>query len=99
MFVTVAHEISDSDRFWSAAEQGLPNLPANLKLHQCTPSIDGKTAFCLWEVNSLESLQDWMERAVGEFSRNDYHIVQTDRAIGLPTNASSAQTATAGTNK
>ena len=91
MFVTVAHDISDSDRFWSAAERELPNLPPNLKLHLCTPSTDGKTAFCLWEVDSVESLRSWMEPTVGEFARNDYHAVADEKAIGLPTGAAAAR--------
>ena len=94
MFVTVAHDISDADKFWSTAERELPNLPPNLRLHLCTPTKDGRTAFCLWEVDSVESLKKWMEPAIGGFARNDYHEVVAEKAIGLPAGGPSAQSAT-----
>lgn len=84
MFITVSHDIYDAERFWAAAEKELPNLPPNLKLHLCTPITDKKTAFCLWEVDSVESLKNWMEPLLGEVSRNNYHTVEADKAIGLP---------------
>ncbi len=99
MYVTVSHAISDADRFWAAAERELPNLAPNLKLHLCTPITDGKTAFCLWEVDSVEALRNWMEPLLGEVSRNDYHVVDAEKAIGLPGGAKLSQTTASGTKR
>jgi hypothetical protein len=91
MFVTVEHHISDAEKFWNAAERELPKLSQNLKLHVCTPSKDGKTAYCIWEVDSVESLKDWMENTVGDVSQNEYHEVNEEMAMGLSNIKSASQ--------
>ena len=94
MFITVDHNISDADKFWSAAEKGLPNVPSNLKLHLCTPSKDGKTAYCFWEADSVESLKNWLEGATSDSSQNEYHEVNEEMAIGLSNLTSASRSAT-----
>jgi hypothetical protein len=96
MYVVVEHTISDADGFWNTAERELPNLPATLKLHQSTPTADWQKAYCLWEVDSIDSLKSWMEPALSNFSSNEYHEVLAEKAIGLPQSASTVSTTAAG---
>ena len=93
MYIAVNNDISDADKFWAAAQQELSNLPPNLKLHQCIPVTGGKTAFCLWEVDSIEALREWMERVTEGMSRNEYYQVEMERAIGLPGSTQTSQAA------
>ncbi len=93
MFVTVEHHISNADKFWAAAEKELSNLPYNLKLHLCTPSKDEKTAYCIWEADSVKSLKNWLEGISSDFSQNEYHEINEEMAIGLPKTSAGTQSA------
>ncbi len=84
MFVSVKHDISNPQEFWSIAEKAIPNLPAGVKLHSSFPTSDKSTAFCLWEVESLDGFKDYLETATGHVSKNDYFVIDEKVAIGLP---------------
>lgn len=84
MYVVVEHEISDAEAFWGAAEEGMGNLPADLKIHQVLPSEDRMRAICLWEAASVDDVQRFLEEAVGPVSTNSYFAVEAENAIGLP---------------
>ena len=84
MFVSVKHAISNPEEFWGIAEKVLPDLPDGIKFHSSYPTEDKATAFCLWEVNSLENFKKFLEDGVGHVSQNDYYPIDEKSAFGLP---------------
>jgi hypothetical protein len=84
MFISVKHTISNPQEFWSTAEKTLPNLPEGIKFHSSFPTADMATAFCLWEVDSLDRFKEYLEEQVGHVSTNDYYVIDEKSAIGLP---------------
>ncbi len=84
MFITVKHDISNPQEFWSLAEKAIPNLPAEIKLHSSYPTADMATAFCLWEADTLDGFKSYLESAIGHVSKNHYYVIDEKVAIGLP---------------
>ncbi len=84
MFVAVEHEISDPERFWGKAQEIVPTLPANLKLHHCFPNKDGSRGICVWEGESVVAVKSFLEPKVGDVSSNDYFEVENKEAVALP---------------
>ena len=82
MFVIVEHEISNPEAFWEGAEK--IEMPDDLKLHQSYPNTSGTKAVCVWEAASLEVVSEFVERAVGRWSKNTYFAVAAEKALGLP---------------
>jgi hypothetical protein len=86
-YIVAIHDVSDPDRFWSAATDAMPNLPPGLALHATLPSGDGSRAVCLWEAESVDALRGVIDATVGDASRNEYFEVDPQHAgtRGLPT--------------
>ena len=87
MYVVVEHDISNPQSFWATAQEGMSDLPGNLKLHHVLPDGEGKKAVCLWEGDSEDQVRSFVEDAVGNDSRNTYFAVNAENAIGLPAKA------------
>lgn len=85
MFVAVEHTIQDPEAFWAKAGEIVPNLPANVKLHQCFPNKSGTRGICIWEGESVRSIQIYLDGQVGKVSSNDYFEVENKDSIALPT--------------
>ena len=81
MYVLVHHEISDPTTFWQA---DVSQLPPHLKLHHSFPTKDGSRATCLWEGDSVAAVRDFIERAVGRVSQNEYVEVENREGVGMP---------------
>ncbi len=84
MFVVVQHQITDPGTFFAAAQEGMANLPANLRLHHVLPNAEGSRSVCLWEADSIDAVRNFVEPAVGNVSRNEYYEVNAPGAFGLP---------------
>lgn len=84
MFVAVEHEISDPAAFWAKAQEIVPNLPAQVKLHHCFPTKDGSRGICVWEGESVSAVRNYLEAQVGQFSDNEYFEVENKEAVALP---------------
>jgi hypothetical protein len=84
----IRHYISDPAK-WNRSVKNImalieqPRLSAGLKPVEYLPSADGRNADCVWEANSLGTLQQFIERETAG-ARNGYFEVKTDAAIGLP---------------
>jgi hypothetical protein len=85
MFVAVQHTIQDPEEFWGRANEILPNLPAQLKLHQCFPNKNGTRGICIWEGESVKAVQLYLDGQVGHVSSNDYFEVENKDSVALPT--------------
>lgn len=84
MFIIVNHEIRDAAAFWGRAQEALPSLPANIRIHGVFPGTDGARATCLWEADTMENMREYLESQVGDVSRNEYMEVAQATAMGLP---------------
>lgn len=84
MYVAVEHKISDPSTFWSLAEELVEDLPAGIELHHCHPAPDGGRGICVWEVESVERLREFLDGQVGHVSQNDYYQVENKDAVALP---------------
>jgi hypothetical protein len=49
------------------------------------PGMDGHKADCVWEANSVEALQIFLDREIGSGATNEYFQVDDASALGLPT--------------
>ena len=86
MIILVNHKINNPGAFWTSAQENLPNLPeANVKrVIQSLPNADMTEATCLWEADSIESLNSYLRSKVGNTSTEIFYEVNTANAIGLP---------------
>ncbi len=51
-------------------------FPAGIALHSTFAHADGTKAVCLWQAASVDEVQDLVDSAVGQFSRNEYFEVR-----------------------
>ncbi len=86
MIIHVSHKINNPEVFWKSAQDNLPNLPeANVqRVIQSLPNADMSEASCLWEADSIESLNSYLRSKVGDTSNETYYEVNTANALGLP---------------
>ncbi|HEV2148365.1 MAG TPA: hypothetical protein VGR37_13265 [Longimicrobiaceae bacterium] len=82
VYVLVYHRIVDPVAFWKLRERPDPGRPVHLRLVQALPSRDHGVLVCLWESDSAETVRAYTERACGAFSRNEYHEIDGDEALG-----------------
>ena len=90
MFVAVEHTVQDPEAFWAKAGELVPNLPAQVKLHQCFPNKSGTRGICIWEGESVRAIQTYLDGQVGHVSSNDYFEVENKESIALPTGIKSS---------
>lgn len=84
MYVLIEHRISDPDSFFGTAESALSQMPPTIKLHHTFPTTDGTRAFCVWEADTINDVRDFIEPAVGQFSRNEYFEVPNKEGVVDP---------------
>lgn len=86
MIIVVNHKINDVAGFWGSAQQSLPNLPEAgvQRVMQVLPNADNTEATCLWEADSIETLDNYLRSKVGSMSNETYHEVNATNAMGLP---------------
>ena len=84
MYVLVHHTIHDPDRYWGTVQEATPKIPPALKLHQCIPARDGSRATCLWEAESIESVETFIEPLLGDVSTNEYFDAENREGIAMP---------------
>jgi hypothetical protein len=82
MYVSAIHEISDPEKFWGMDPDDV--IPEGVVLHSALPNGDGSRAVCLWEADSLDTVQKIVEENVGQFSQNEYFEINAENARGLP---------------
>ena len=84
MLIIAHHDINDPESFWGAAKDVTMNMPANLKLHGVYPAQDGKTGTCLWEADSVQEVQQFLDKNAGKYAKNFCYEVNVEKSIGLP---------------
>jgi hypothetical protein len=85
MHVAVMHRVTDPEKFFSTdAEQIAGGGPPGVQGRQFFPAKDGKSAVCLWEADSIDSLRGYLDSATEGMAENTYFEVDRERAMGLP---------------
>jgi hypothetical protein len=89
MIIAVHHLINNPDRWEQAVKRIMAlsengDLPKGLKGLAFLPGMDGHKADCVWEANSMESLQVFLDREIGTGAKNEYFQVDDATAFGLP---------------
>jgi len=91
MYVVVQHHIKNSE---SAMQRGQrlisgDGAPKTVKVLQFYPSVDLTEVTCLWESDTVESVQAYVDETLGDSSENFCYSVAADQAfaerpLGLP---------------
>lgn len=84
MLVIAHHNINDPEGFWAAAGEVTKSLPGSLKIHGVYPSTDGKTGTCLWEADTVEEVQQFLNENAGKYAKNFCYEVNMEKSMGLP---------------
>lgn len=87
MYITAIHQITDPEQFWQTVRSATPpaaEFPAGIVLHSTFADGNGTKAVCLWEADTVDEVQDLVDSALGQFSRNEFFEVSKETAIGLP---------------
>jgi len=94
MYVVVQHQIKDPQTAFSRGEKLIKNegAPEGVRGLQFYPSMDGSAITCLWEADSVEAIQEYVDSTLGETSLNTCYEVDTaqafaERPLGLPASA------------
>jgi hypothetical protein len=97
MYVVVQHQIKHPETAFSRGERLIRNegAPEGVRGLQFYPSVDGSAVTCLWEANSVEAIQDYVDSTLGDSSQNSCYEVDTEQAfaerpLGLPASAAIA---------
>jgi hypothetical protein len=84
MLVIAHHIINDPEGFWAAAEEATKSLPANLKVQGIYPSQDAKLGTCLWDADSAQAVQQFLDQHAGQYAKNVCYEVNVEKSLGLP---------------
>jgi hypothetical protein len=85
MYVVVQHRFRNSQVAFSRGEKLIKNegAPSGVRGLQFYPSRDGSVATCLWEAPSVESVQRYVDSALGDSSENSCYEVAAEQAFAL----------------
>lgn len=85
MFISVNHQINNPGDFWASAQKSLPNLPEGgvKRVLNVFPSADMKQATCIWEADSIETLDKYLRSKVHNWSQETYFEIDASHAMGL----------------
>lgn len=91
MYVVVHHQFRNPETAFPRGERLISGegAPEQVKVLQFYPSRDLTEATCLWESDSVESVQSWVDSTLGDSSENVCYAVAADQAfaerpLGLP---------------
>jgi hypothetical protein len=83
MYVVVQHRFMNPDVAFARGEKLIKNedAPAGVKGLQFYPSQDGTAAACLWESDSVEAVQEYVDSTLGDSSENTCYEVNAELAF------------------
>jgi len=83
MYVVVQHQIKNSETAFPRGQQLITGegAPERVKVLQFLPSLDQTMVTCLWEADSAESVQEWVDTVLGDSSENVCYPVAADQAF------------------
>jgi hypothetical protein len=91
MYVVVQHHIKNAETALPRGQRLISGTgaPERVQVLQFYPSQDLSEVTCLWEADSIESVQRWVDSTLGDSSENICYPVDSDQAfaerpLGLP---------------
>ena len=85
MLVIAQHtHITDPAAFWAKAQTVTTTAPAGCSVYSVFPSQDGKSGTCVWEANSVNELQQFLDTASEGMATNFCYEVNEVSSVGLP---------------
>jgi len=91
MYVVVQHTIKNFEIAFARGQRLITGegAPRTVKVLQFYPAEDETRVTCLWESDSVESVQGWVDSTLGDASDNLCYAVAAERAfaerpLGLP---------------
>jgi len=86
MIIVVNHKINNPTDFWASAQKSLPELPASgvQRVLQVMPNTDMTQATCVWEADSIDSLNTYLRSKVSDWSEETYYELNSAAAMGVP---------------
>ncbi|GAB6261297.1 hypothetical protein L4174_020920 [Photobacterium sp. CCB-ST2H9] len=82
MFIATEHNITDVELFSQKAGSALGQPPEGLHLRTALLDKDNHCCQCVWEADSIESVQGYLDPELGAASVNVYYLLDPDSAIG-----------------
>jgi hypothetical protein len=91
MYVVVQHTFNDPQTAFARGEKLIKgaDAPPGVRVLQFLPSTDASAATCLWESQSVDAVQGYVDATLGDSSKNTCYEVDagqafTERPLGLP---------------
>jgi hypothetical protein len=85
MLVIAQHtKITDTQALWAKAQSVIGATPPGSSVLSVFPSQDGKTGTCIWEAQSADQLQKFLDVASEGLATNFCYEVNEAVAMGLP---------------
>jgi hypothetical protein len=91
MYIVVHHHIKNPNNAFERGQRLISGegAPEQVAVLQFYPSQDLREVTCLWESDSVDSVQRWVDATLGDSSTNLCYPVAVDRAfaerpLGLP---------------
>jgi hypothetical protein len=83
MYVVVLHQFQDPPTAFARGEKLIKNVdaPAGVRGLQFYPATDGSMATCLWESDSVEAVQHYVDATLGDSSVNTCFEVDAEQAF------------------
>jgi hypothetical protein len=98
MFVIVWHELVDPPTAFARGEllKRGEDAPAGVHVLQFYPGTDGRSVTCLWESDTVDAVQSYVDDTLGDASRNTCYAVAESAAFAeLPTGVARSAAAVA----
>jgi hypothetical protein len=85
MYVVVQHRFTNTPLAFARGEKLMKNegAPAGAHVLQFYPASDGSGATCLWEADSVEAIQRYVDTTLGDASVNTSYEVEASQAFAL----------------
>lgn len=85
MYIVVNHHINNPEDFWASAQRNLPNLPEAgvQRVLNIFPNQTMDKATCVWEADSIEDLQRYLQEKLGSASHDACFQINEATAMGL----------------
>ena len=94
MYVVVQHRLVDPDTAFSRGRRLMTGegAPAGVRVLQFYPSRDRSAVTCVWEAGTVDEVQGYVDRTLGDSSENacfevDGEQAFAERPLGLPETA------------
>jgi hypothetical protein len=83
MYVVVQHQIKDQQAAFSRGEKLIKSegAPAGARALQFYPAADGSAVTCLWEADSVDAIQKYVDSTLGDSSHNTCYEVNAEQAF------------------